>query len=114
MPTVGGHEHLMSLDVERLLQRRSQPFGHPDRVARVGDVLEQDGELVAAEARQREPVPSRVDGIGGAQARLQPTGDGDQQAIRGQRPQAVVHDLEAVEAEDEQRKRVVAAPLACA
>ena len=52
----GRREHLMPFDVERLLQRQPQPLRHPDRVAGVGDVVEEDGELVASEARQRGVV----------------------------------------------------------
>ena len=51
------------------------------------------------------------DGIGGAEARLQPPGDRDEQAIRGHGPQTVVHRLEAVETEDEQREGAVLAAL---
>ena len=54
------------------------------------------------------------DDVGDAQARLQPLRDRDQQPVRHQRPEAVADVLEPVEAEHEQRKRVLGAPLHCA
>ncbi len=108
-----GHEHLVSLDVERLRQRRSEPVRHPDRVARVGDVLQEDRELVGSQASQRgtglHPDTAAVlgtpglmcDRIRGAETRLQPTGDRDEQTVRRQPSETVVHRLEAVETESE-------------
>ena len=92
-------------------QRRPQALGHPDGVAGVGDVLQQDRELVAAEARQRDPALVRHAGGPARTGRLQPAGDRHQQAVGRQRAEAVVDRLEAIEAEDEDRKQLVLAPL---
>ena len=54
--------------------------------------FEQDGELVAAQPG---------DGVAGAQARLEPPRDRDQQLVADQVAEAVVDDLEAVEVEEE-------------
>ena len=104
----------MPLDVERLLQRAPQPLGHADRIAGVGDVVEEDGELVAGESRQREAGLLWRHGIGAAQARLQALRHGDEQAIGGQRPQAVADHPEPIEPEHEQRKRHSPGAVRCA
>jgi hypothetical protein len=62
----------------------------------VGDPLQQDGELVAAEAGR---------GVAGAQAALEPPGRGHQQLVAGGVAEAVVAVLEVVEV-DEQHAQV--------
>ncbi len=59
------------------------------------DVVEQERELVAAQARHR---------VVGPQRRFQPTGDGHQQLVAGRVAEAVVDDLEAVEVEEQHRR----------
>ena len=68
----------------------------PGRLPGVADVLEQHGELVAAEPR---------DGVAGAQAGLEPPRDRHQQLVARGVAEAVVDDLEAVEVEEERRRR---------
>ena len=63
---------------------------------RVGAVLQQHRELVAAEPGHRVP------GAGGA---AQPLGHPDQQLVTRRVPQGVVDDLEVVQVEEEQRHR---------
>ena len=78
---------------ERLGQGGQHPVGSRLGLAEVGGVLDQDGELVAAE-------PS--DGVARAQHATQALGDGDQQLVAGSVTGAVVDGLEVVEV-DEQR-----------
>src|SRR4051794_20618174 len=59
-----------------------------------GDVLAQDGELVAAQARH---------GVPRAQDALQPAGDGAQQLVARGVAEGVVDGLEAIEVEEEDR-----------
>ena len=78
--------------VERVGQRREHALGDDGRLARVGHVLEQHGELVAAHARH---------GVARAQRRVQAPGDGLQQLIADLVAERVVDDLEAVEVEEQ-------------
>ena len=63
------------------------PAGHGLGVLDVSDVLQQHGELVPAEARQR---------VSGAEGFGDVLGYGHEQAVAGLVPDAVVDDLEAV------------------
>jgi len=74
------------------LQRGGDPLGDADRLAGVAQVLEQHGELVAAEAG---------DGVGRADAGAEPAGDGDEELVADLVAEAVVDDLEPVEVEEE-------------
>ncbi len=65
------------------------------------DVLDQDGELVAAEAR---------DGVARAQRLLEARRDRGEQLVAGGVPEAVVDELELVEVEEEDGDRAVGAP----
>ena len=69
-------------------------LGDHGRLARVADVVEQERELVAAEAG---------DGVVGPQRRLQPARDGDQQLVADVVAERVVDELEAVEVEEQHR-----------
>ena len=64
----GGREDLPAVDVEGPLQRGAQPLRDARGVARIVDVVEEHRELVAGEARQREPVPPRVGRVADRQA----------------------------------------------
>ena len=70
-------------------------------LAVVAQPVQQDRELVAAEAGQRVAL---------TQARLEPARRRDQQLVADQVAEAVVDDLEAIEIEIEDRERVADAP----
>ena len=69
---------------------------HVEHADVVGDVLDEDGELVAAQPRGR---------VGGPQAALQPLADRHEQLVAGGVAQAVVHRLEVVEVDEQHRHR---------
>ena len=69
-------------------------IGHPRRLVRIVEVVEQQRELVAAH-------PS--DGVAGPQRRLQPPADGHQQPVAGEVAERVVDELEAIEVEKKDR-----------
>ena len=70
--------------------------GHAARRSGVLHALEQEGELVVAEAR---------DGVAGPADPVEPTGDGDEKLVAGAVPHRVVHQLEAVEIEEQHGER---------
>ena len=92
---------LVAAQRERRAQRLGDALGDPDRVALAGDVLAQDGELVAAEPRGGVARPQHA-----GQAR----GHRAQQLVAGGVAHGVVDRLEAVEVEEEdgERRRVAA------
>ncbi|HVY08558.1 MAG TPA: hypothetical protein VHB18_00230 [Mycobacteriales bacterium] len=73
---------------DRLRHRRHDAVGDAVRLVQPVDVLEQDGELVAAEAR---------DGVSFADQAGEPRGDLPEQPVAGMVPEAVVDDLEPVD-----------------
>lgn len=83
---------LLALDFERSPQLGQNALGHQLGSPRRADVLEQDRELVAAEARRR---------IGWPQAATQSARHEDEQLVARDVPEAVVDVLEAVEVEEE-------------
>ena len=85
-------------------QRLLDAGGHRFGVPHVDYVLQQHGELVAAEAGQ---------GVARTQGRVHALGDGDEQAVPGLVADAVVDDLEAVDV-GEQHPVVGPAALAAA
>ena len=91
---------VVSVDAERVLQRRLDPLGHRDRVTHVGNVLEQDRELVSTESRDR---------VLGPYAGLDPLGHRRQQPVAGVVTVGVVDRLEVVEVEEQHRDRGLAA-----
>jgi hypothetical protein len=91
-------EQLAPLQLERDLQRRQDALGDHRRLAGVADVVEQERELVAAQARDR---------VVGTQCRKQPLGDGLEQLVADVVAQRVVDDLEAVEVEEQHRGAAV-------
>ena len=66
--------------------------GNPDGHLVAGGLLEQDGELVPAEAGDRVLVPD---------AGLEPAGHGDQQVVAGGVAELVVDRLEVVQVDEE-------------
>src|SRR5205085_7739475 len=81
-------------------ERLGDSLGDAGRVALVLYVLDQDGELVASEARDGVPGPQRL---------LQSWRDRREQLVPGRVPEAVVDELELVEIEEEDRHRGVPA-----
>ena len=72
------------------------PVGDRDRLVLVGEAVDQDAELVAAEAG---------DDVAGAQVGAQPRRDRPQQLVAGVVAEAVVDQLEVVEVEEEDADR---------
>ncbi len=97
----GGDRDLLVVDRRRRRHRVEQLAGDQSGVLGLGQVLDQDRELVAAEARH---------GVGLAQAAAETLGHDRQQAIAGQMPEAIVDRLEAVEVEDHDRDQALVAP----
>ena len=88
----------MTADVERSGQSLLQPLGNRDRILWRADVVEQDRELVATEARRRVGRPQ----VGG-----DPFGHTGKQGVAKQVTKAVVDELEAVEVEEQHREMLV-------
>ena len=113
MPALAVTNTSWPFDFERALQRFPQALRHSYRVARIVDVVEEHREFVAAEPRQREAMAAARDRIGGAEARLQTVRDLDQQPVGSGQPEAVTDRLEAIQAENDQRKLVIGSPARC-
>ena len=77
-------------------ERRRDPVGDRDRLVLVGEAVDQDPELVAAEAGDDVPGP---------QVRAQPWSDRPQQFVAAVVADAVVDELEAVEVEEQDPDR---------
>ena len=90
----GRPEELMVGDAERFCERGLQSLGDGADVLGAGEVLGQHRELVAAQPRQR---------VAGSELRLQPLRDRDQEAVADHVAEAVVHQLEAVEVDEQHR-----------
>ena len=95
-PDRGVDEVVDPLHRERLGEGGGDPLGDRDRLAVVGETVDQDPELVAAEAG---------DDVAGAQVGAQPRRDGAQQGVAGVVAEAVVDELEVVEVEEEDPDR---------
>ena len=95
-------EPLAAAQRERRAQLGRDRLGDPPCLALVRDGVEDDPELVAAEAGDR---------VAGPQARREPLADRDQQPVADRVAEALVDDLEAVEVEQDHgdRARVVRA-----
>ena len=87
----GPGRHQMGTDTQRLSQRSQYPRGQPVQVARVGDVLDQRGELVPAQPCRQVLRPEH---------RGQPLADLGQQLVPGGVPERVVDLLEVVQVDD--------------
>ena len=88
--TADGH----ALDRHRLRDHHADALGQRARVVFVGQVLAQHRELVAAKAG---------DGVGRTEHVVQAAGHDSQELVAGLVTQPVVHRLEAVEVEEQQR-----------
>ena len=87
--------------VGRRRHRVEQLAGDQRGVLGLGEVLDQDRELVAAQPRDR---------VGLAQAVAEPLRHDRQQAVAGAMAEAIVDRLEAVEVEDHDREQALVAP----
>ena len=92
----GRGEHFAAADRERRAQRLLDPEGDAVGLAVVAESVQEDRELVAAEAGEHVAL---------SQARLEPPRHRDQQLVADQVTEAVVDDLEAIEIEIEDRER---------
>ena len=97
----GGHDEVAAGHGDRLRERELHALGHRGRLARIADVLQQHGELVAAQPG---------DGVARTERPAQPARDGLEELVAGLVPEGVVDRLEAVEVEEQHR----AAPTAAA
>jgi hypothetical protein len=91
---------LDALEQERSPQRGHDALGDLDRDPFVGDLGEQHDELVAAQPPDYVPR---------AQCLTQPRRDLDEQRIASRVPEAVVHELEAIEIQQQHRDRLARA-----
>ena len=89
-----GDVELAPDDLQRIGQRAQHTLGDDRGLARVRDVLEQHGELVAADPRDRVAGPQR--GVQAQRDRLQ-------QLVAGLMAERVVDDLEMVEVDEQHR-----------
>ena len=94
-PEAGAEEALAAVEHERALELGGDAVGDPAHVGEARDALEQDHELVAAEAG---------DHVVGAQLGRQALGDGDQQLVAGAVAERVVDDLEVVDVGEQDRE----------
>ena len=99
----GGGEDLVAADDERLAHAVQDAPGDGDGVPGRGDLLQQDGELVAAEPGQ---------GVHGPAAGFQHAGHAPEQFVAGLVAQGVVDDLEPVQVHVDDREQVPAAAAA--
>ena len=98
----GAGEHLLPVDLERHRQLALHALGDARRIGRVLHPFHQHGELVAAQPRHRVARAARA---------LQPARDLDEQLIAGTVTERIVHHLEPVEVEEEDREPAAAAAL---
>ena len=93
----GGGEELVAVEVEGAGERLLDAGGHVGGVGRPLDAVEQDGELVAAEAGHR---------VHPADAVFEPAREVDEEAVAEVVAERVVDDLEAVEIDEEDGEAV--------
>ena len=96
MPIAGADEVLDALHREGLGEGGGDAVGDRDRLGLVGEAVDQDPELVAAEAG---------DDVAGAQVGAQARRHRPQQGVAGVVAEAVVDQLEVVEVEEEDPDR---------
>ena len=93
----GGEHDLLGADLHRGSKRAAHALGKRRDVVWLGLGNEEDGELIAAEARERilrVEVPAK------------PAGKRQQHAVADDEPEALVHVLEAVDVDEEKRRPV--------
>jgi hypothetical protein len=91
-PDAGAAEYLVPVHMKRFFEQMHDAFCNIHSGMRLAQIFKQHGELIAAKTRQ---------GVARSHALLQTTGDGDQQLIADEMPQAVIDQFEPVEIEDE-------------
>ena len=96
MPKLTVVNDLVTAQHDGLSQLVVDPLGHSGGVRLLGDVLEQHGEFVAAEAGQR---------VARAHARFQPARDGHQQLVARLMAQAVVDAFEPIDVQVQHREQ---------
>ena len=106
-----GRDHdLLLVDNEGFVERVEHALRHVGRVLGTADVLDDDGELVATQARQRVRLGALVrHRIDVAQALRERTPHMLEQAVADLVPEIVVDHLEAVEVEEHQGHHLAAA-----
>ncbi len=97
-PDAGSYLHAAVTDHRRLPQSRDDPFCHTEGGVCVGDPVEQDGELIAAQAGDEVTRPDRL---------IQALRGDSEQFVARPVTEAVVHILEVVEVDEQHRERAV-------
>jgi len=97
--------HLIALDVIDGSQRVQQAFGDAGGVAGCLEVVDQQQELIAAEAAYHVARFIEREGIGGAQFAPQALRDLPQEFIAGFVSEGVVDELEPIEVQEHHRKQ---------
>ena len=87
-----GHERVVPFELHRTLDAPDDPFGDPNCLLLVGDVLAKDDELVASVPRRR---------VARAQCVIEPLRDLDQDLVAGFVAQAVIDELETIQVDEE-------------
>ena len=103
-PDAGAREDLPPLEVERSGEHGLETFGDANGVDDAPHIMEEDHELVAAEAGERmlegaRRLPGAHDEVAHAERLFEPPGHGLQQSVTDFVAQTVVDNLEAVQIE---------------
>ena len=101
----GGADDLLAVELEWLADRVQHVTGEGQRLVRARDILQQNGEFVAAQPGER---------VAGADLLAQPQGKRNQQLVAAQMAHALVHDLEAVEVDQQDGEAHILAGAAAA
>ena len=88
----GGEDDLLGADLHRRAERAPDPLGERRHVMRVALGDEQDGELVAAEPRER---------VLRVEMTAEPPAEREQHAVADHQAEALVHVLEAVDVDED-------------
>ena len=107
----GGDKHFVSIQNERRAHLRSDALGHGHHIAGLANFIQQHGKLIAGQARDGTIFLQPRDGVRGAQSVPQPHRKGLEQQVASQMSEAVVDILEAIDAQQQDRKPSPRAPL---
>ena len=97
--------HVAAVDAVGLRQRLQQPVGDATGIFGALDVVQQQHEFIAAEAR--DLVAGAAHGVGVAQRAAQAFGHQHQKLVARGVAHGVVHHLEAVEIEEQHRQHLL-------